>query len=135
MEPETRPGAGGIFCGSWGLCSPRLAAVAVLVGIPADFAFGMGWFKAPREHMLGLVLGGIVLFFVMFVFFVVVAVVHVLTKDFVVPQMALEGIGAVEGWRRLWPMMQAEKGGYAGVRGHEDCAGDRGGNRHRRLRR
>jgi hypothetical protein len=37
----------------------------------------------------------------------------VLTKDFVVPQMALEGIGAVEGWRRLWPMMQAEKGGYA----------------------
>ena len=35
-----------------------------------------------------------------------------LTKDFVVPQMALEGIGAFEGWRRLWPMMLAEKGGY-----------------------
>ena len=40
-----------------------------------------------------------------------------MTKDFVVPQMALEGIGAMEGWRRLWPMIQAEKGGYAGYVG------------------
>ena len=53
------------------------------------------------------------MFFLMLVFFVLVAVVHVLTKDFVVPQMALEDIGAVEGWRRLWPMIQAEQGGYA----------------------
>jgi hypothetical protein len=84
----------------------------VLLGIPAVFAFAMGWFTAPREHLLPLVLGGIVLFFVMFIFFVAAAVVHVMTKDFVVPQMALEGIGAVEGWRRLWPMLRAEKGGY-----------------------
>ena len=27
--------------------------------------------------------------------------------------MALEGIGAIEGWRRLWAMMEQEKGGYA----------------------
>jgi hypothetical protein len=27
--------------------------------------------------------------------------------------MALEGIGAIEGWRRLWPMLRAEQGGYA----------------------
>ncbi len=40
-----------------------------------------------------------------------------LTKDFVVPQMALEGIGAFEGWRRLWPMITAEKGRYAGYIG------------------
>jgi hypothetical protein len=45
--------------------------------------------------------------------FLTVAVVHVFTKDFVVPQMALEGIGAVEGWRRLWPLLQAEQAGYA----------------------
>jgi len=31
----------------------------------------------------------------------------------VVPQMALENIGAVEGWRRLWPMIQIEQTGYA----------------------
>jgi hypothetical protein len=40
------------------------------------------------------------------------AVIHVLTKDFVVPQMALEGLSAIEGWRRLWPMLQGEAGGY-----------------------
>jgi hypothetical protein len=27
--------------------------------------------------------------------------------------MALEGLGAVEGWRRLWPKIQQEKGSYA----------------------
>ncbi len=42
-------------------------------------------------------------------FFVATVVILVLTKDFVVPQMALEDIDAMEGWRRLWPMMQAPK--------------------------
>ena len=90
-----------------------LAAMTVLVGIPAALAFGMGWFSQPREHVLGLVLSGIVVFFLVFAFFLAAAVIHVLTKDFVVPQMALEGIGAVEGWRRLWLLIQMEKAGYA----------------------
>jgi hypothetical protein len=93
------------------------AGVVILLGIPAALAFGMGWFTAPREHLVGLVLGGIVLFFVMLIFVIAAAVIHVLTKDFVVPQMALEGVGVIEGWRRLWPMIQAEKGGYAGYVG------------------
>jgi len=90
-----------------------IVGAIVLVGIPAAFAYAMGWFRSPREHLLGLVLGGIVIFFVAFSFFLIAATVHVLTKDFVVPQMALEGISAIEGWRRLWPMIQAEKSGYA----------------------
>jgi hypothetical protein len=44
-------------------------------------------------------------------------VVHVFTKDFVVPEMALENISAIEGWRRLLPMLKAEKGSYAGYIG------------------
>jgi hypothetical protein len=40
-------------------------------------------------------------------------VTFVLTKDFVIPQMALENIGVMEGWRRLWSMIKSEKGGYA----------------------
>ncbi len=100
-----------------GFLVATLVVAAVLLGIPALFAFAMGWFNAPREHLVPLVLGGILWFFVMLFFLVVVAVVHVLTKDFVVPQMALEDIGAIEGWRRLWPMIQAEKGGYAGYVG------------------
>jgi hypothetical protein len=91
--------------------------VVIMVGIPAAFALGAGWFKSPSEHVLPLVLVGILLFFALIVFFLALAVIFVLTKDFVVPQMALEGIGAIEAWRRLWPMMQAEKGAYAGYLG------------------
>jgi hypothetical protein len=90
-----------------------LAGVAVLVGIPAAFAFTAGWFKEPKEHMAPLVLGGILLFFALLIFVFVLALIFVLTKDFVVPQMALEDIGVMEGWRRLWSMIKAEKGGYA----------------------
>ena len=90
-----------------------LAAMAVLLGIPAGVAYGMGWFSQPRDHVLALVLGGVVVFFLVSIFFVAAAVIHVLTKDFVVPQMALENIGAIEAWRRLLPMIEMEKGGYA----------------------
>jgi hypothetical protein len=48
---------------------------------------------------------------------VTLALVHVMTKDFVVPQMALEPIGAVEGWRRLWMWVKGEKAGYGGYIG------------------
>lgn len=101
------------FLWQLGFMFATLAALTVLVGIPAALAFGMGWFSQPREHVLGLVLGGIVVFFVLFIFFVTAAVIHVLTKDFVVPQMALEGIGAIEGWQQLWPLIQMERAGYA----------------------
>ena len=101
------------FLWQLGLMLVTLVGSAILLGIPAAFAFAMGWFNPPRDHVVPLVLLGIVVFFFLMLFFVTVSVVHVLTKDFVVPQMALEGIGAVEGWRRLWPMMLGERGGYA----------------------
>jgi hypothetical protein len=101
------------FLWQLGFTLVTLLGLAVLLGIPAGFAFAMGWFNPPREHVLALVLSGIVVFFLVMLFVVIAAVVHVLTKDFVVPQMALESIGPVEGWRRLWPMIQAEQGGYA----------------------
>jgi hypothetical protein len=90
-----------------------LAATVALIGVPAAFALSMGWFSSPREHVLPLVLGGIAVFGLFAIFFLVAAVVFLFTKDFVVPQMALEGIGVLEGWRRLWPMIQMEKGAYA----------------------
>jgi len=94
-----------------------LGVLIVLVGIPAAFAFGAGWFNSPSDHVAPLVLVGIALFFIVAIFVIVMSVIFVLTKDFVVPQMALEEIGVIEGWRRLWAMMKAEKGGYAGYIG------------------
>jgi hypothetical protein len=92
------------------------AAIA-LVGIPVGFAFGMGWLTDPKQHAVVLILGGIALFFLLAFLIIAMVVIYVLTKDFVIPQMALENIGAMEGWRRLWAMMKAETGGYAGYIG------------------
>ena len=90
-----------------------LAATVALIGVPAAFALSMGWFSPPREHVLPLVLSGIVVFGLFAIFFLIAGIVFLFTKDFVVPQMALEGIGVIEGWRRLWPLIQMEKGAYA----------------------
>ena len=94
-----------------------LAALTVLIGIPAGVAFSLGWLNHPKEHLAGLVLAGIALFFVVATVMIALAVIYVLTKDFVVPEMALENIGAIGGWQRLWRMIEAEKGGYAGYVG------------------
>ncbi len=95
------------------LALASVVALTILVGIPAGFAFLVGWLRHPKEHMIPLILGGMALFFVFLLFVVVQLLIHVMTKDFVVPQMALEEIGAIEGWRRLWPQIKNEKGGYA----------------------
>ncbi|MGA8489331.1 MAG: hypothetical protein WB711_02850 [Terriglobales bacterium] len=91
--------------------------MTVLVGVPAAFALAAGWLRDPRQHLLPLILGGMVLFFVVACFLLLALVVHVLTKDFVIPEMALENISAFEGWRRLLPRLQSEKGSYAGYLG------------------
>jgi hypothetical protein len=94
-----------------------LVAFLLVLGIPLVRAWTLGWFKHARDHVLGFVLGGIVLFLVLLVLLVLVAVINVMTKDFVVPQMALENIAVMEGWRRLWEWIKSEKGGYAGYIG------------------
>ena len=108
-----------------------LAALIVLVGIPLGFAFAVGWLKDPKEHVLPLVLGGVVLFFVLLIFFVLLAVIFVLTKDFVIPQMALENIGAFEGWRRLVADDRGREGRIRGLHRNEDSDGHRRGDRGR----
>jgi hypothetical protein len=94
-----------------------LVTFLLIVGIPLERAWALGWFTHARDHVLGFVLGGIVLFLVFLVVLVLVAVINVMTKDFVVPQMALENIAVMEGWRRLWEWIKNEKGGYAGYIG------------------
>ena len=90
-----------------------LAAMAALIGVPAAFALSAGWLGSPSQHIFPLALTGIFVFGLFGIFLLFAGVVFVFTKDFVVPQMALEGIGVMEGWRRLWPMIQTEKGAYA----------------------
>jgi len=94
-----------------------MATIVIVIGVPLAIAWGLGLFHNPSQHILPLVLGGTLLFLVFLVLIVVLAVIQVMTKDFVVPQMALEEITAMDAWRRLWPLLKAEKGGYAGYIG------------------
>jgi hypothetical protein len=113
-----RQGAGwNYFLWQLGYTIVVLVGLGVLLGIPAAYAYSQGWFREPNDHVAALVVAGILVFCVVFVFFAAAYLVQVLTKDFVVPQMAMEGIDAIEGWRRLWPMMQVETGRYAGYIG------------------
>ena len=99
------------------LALASIAGLTILVGIPRVSLSSWAGCEDPKEHMIPLILGGMALFFVVMLFVVAQLLVHVMTKDFVVPQMALEGISAIEGWRRLWPQIKAEKGGFAGYIG------------------
>jgi len=111
-EPATR-----YFVWQIVLSLVSLAGMALIVGIPALIAFSLGWFTEPRSHLASLISVGILVFFAFMAWALLALLVHVFTKDFVVPQMALEGISAFEGWSQLWKMLQGEKGGYAGYAG------------------
>jgi hypothetical protein len=86
----------------------------ILIGIPAALAFAAGWLTKPKEHIAPLILFGMALFLVVMVFVVLSAAVHVLTKDFVIPQMAIENLSAFQAWAGLWHMLGSEKGAYFG---------------------
>lgn len=88
------------------------AGFAVLIVLPLAFAYGMGWFSPPGAHLVQLILSGIVVVALFVIYMVAIAVVHLFTKDFVIPQMAMEGITAFEGWRRLLPMIRGDEKGY-----------------------
>lgn len=91
-----------------------MIGMTILVGIPAAIALLAGWLTNPKQHLLPLILGGMMVFFMVFAFVTAMAIIHVLTKDFVIPQMALEDLNAFQAWKRLLPMLGAEKGPYLG---------------------
>ena len=106
-----------LFLWQLGFTLVWVLSAGILIGIPVLIAAGAGLFNEPKQHLGPLILGGIVCFFIFLAIIVAGAVIHVMTKDFVVPQMAIENVGPVEGWRRLLPMLKGEKGGYAGYIG------------------
>lgn len=99
------------------LALASLAGVVLIIGFPLAGAWTLGWFNHPRDHLLPLVLSGVLLLMLLAAVMLTLLLVQVMTKDFVVPQMALENLSAMEAWRRLWAWCKAEKGGYAGYIG------------------
>ncbi len=90
------------------------AVVGVMAGIPAWLAYRAGWFEKPEENLGALIGGGILLGLL------VIAIVACscesstcLARDFLIPVMAFEDVGAMDGWERLLAIMGAEKSAYA----------------------
>ncbi len=95
----------------FGLAS--MAALALTVGVPVLWAWRAGMFHDWGGHLVGLILGGIVVVLLFLAVVITSAVIGLFAKDFVIPVMALENVGVIEGWRRVLPRLGAEKGAYA----------------------
>jgi len=91
--------------------------LVILIGIPVGIAAAFGWFKDAHAHMVPLVLGGILLFFLVLLFFLAAGVTGLLGKDFMAPIMALENSDFADSWSRLLAMMKKAKSSYAGYVG------------------
>jgi hypothetical protein len=88
--------------------------VGVVAGVPVLLAYRAGWFEHPDQNLGVLIGGGILLVLVMILLVAVLAVIDMLGRDFLVPVMAFEEVGAMDGWRRMLAMMSVEKLAYAG---------------------
>jgi len=108
---------GRFFLWQIGFAAVMITLVGLVIGLPVLYAFRGGMFDHADEHVGALVLGGFLMLFVGGGLLIASALVGVFTKDFVVPLMALEELGAIEAWRRLLPMLKSEKGSYAGYIG------------------
>jgi MFS family permease len=90
-----------------------LVAFGVVIGAPVFAAWREGLFRNPDRHFAILILGGLVVFCLFLGVVLLAALGSLFAKDFVVPVMALENRGVLDGWRRVLPMLGQEKGGYA----------------------
>lgn len=100
----------------WRICFGLgvLLALGILAGAAILLLVTSGALHNPRDHVALLVLGGILAFLLLIGLIVAAALIGVFARDFVVPVMALENVGIVDGWRRVIVLLGAEKKAYAG---------------------
>lgn len=108
---------GRFFLWQVGFSAVTITLGGLLIGLPLLYAWRSGLFQNAGEHWGALLLGGVLMVFLAVAWFLSAALVGVFTKDFVVPLMALEDLSAMDAWRRLLPMLKAEKGSFAGYIG------------------
>ena len=96
-----------------GFAFASLAALLLLIGIPL-WSFIKKIPAGSKPDIGALLAGGVLVFFGVAIFLVVVGVIDLFARDFLVPVMALENCGVWEAWWRLLQMLGAEKLAYAG---------------------
>ncbi|HUJ40215.1 MAG TPA: hypothetical protein VLW54_06695 [Candidatus Acidoferrales bacterium] len=89
-----------------------LAVTAVILGLPAYWVWRTKLYEHAEEN-IGLLIGvGLIVFAIWIGVFLAGALVELGARDFVVPVMAMERVRVMEGWRRVLPMLGAEKGKF-----------------------
>ncbi len=88
-------------------------ALGVLIGVPLTCAGLLGWFRNMDQHVGRTALGAILLIGLFLIFLLLVVAVQLLSKDFLVPVMALEDVDFADGWSRLLTLIRPEPGRYA----------------------
>lgn len=89
-----------------------LLVLGMVAGVPVLLAFSAGWFEKPDDHLWGLIGGGLLLALVVIVLVIVMSIVDLLARDFLVPVMAFEKVGAGEGWSKLLGILKVDKAAY-----------------------
>ena len=108
---------GRFFLWQIGYAAVLLVLLGIVVGVPLLYAWRRGMFSGGGEHWGSLLAGGLLLFFLGGILILAALLVTTLAKDFVVPLMALEELSALDAWRRLLPLLKAEKAPCAGYIG------------------
>ncbi len=98
--------ARGLFLWWIGFTVALFLVLIILFGLPVGLAWLGGVLDAPEEHLVLLVLGGVLLFFAFVAIIIASMVIHLAAKDWIVPLMAMENLGVMEGWQRLLPMLR-----------------------------
>ncbi len=85
----------------------------LLIGVPLALALAAGWATDLKNHLGRLIVAAILAVGLILLFALTMAVVQVLSKDFLVPIMALEGLDFADGWHRLLAIVRPEQGRFA----------------------
>ena len=108
-----RDAGSNLFLWQMGFELVMLTVTAVVFGLPALWVWRTKIYEHAEENIGLLILLGLLAVTVFAVLVVAAMLVDLAARDFVVPVMAMENVRVMEGWRRVLPMLGAEKGAYA----------------------
>jgi hypothetical protein len=107
-----QPQGASYFLWTLGFGFASMLVMFILIGGPILMAWRAGIFSSPGDHIFFLITWGLLLILIGLFLICFSAVATVFAKDFVVPVMALENRGVLDGWRRVLPMLGQEKGAF-----------------------
>jgi hypothetical protein len=107
-----QPQGASYFLWTLGFGFASMLVMLLLIGGPILMAWRAGIFGSPGDHIYFLITWGLLLIIIGLFLICASAVIAVFAKDFVVPVMALENRGVLDGWRRVLPMLGQEKGAF-----------------------